>query len=80
MITNPDLQLMVNEGYYDLGTPFFATEYTIAELRLPPALGSHVHIDHYTVGHMLYLNTPALVALHNNLDQFIRLATPKPAP
>jgi carboxypeptidase C (cathepsin A) len=75
MITNPHLQLMVNEGYYDLGTPFFATEYTIAELELPEALRAHVHIDRYTVGHMLYLNTPALEALHNNLDQFIRLAT-----
>jgi carboxypeptidase C (cathepsin A) len=80
MITNPDLQLMVNEGYYDLGTPFFATEYTIGELRLPPALRAHVHIDHYTVGHMLYLNDPALVALHRNLDQFIRMASPKAAP
>ncbi len=80
MITNPDLQLMVNEGYYDLGTPFFATEYTIGELELPKALRAHVQIDHYTVGHMLYLNTPALVALHRNLDQFIRMAATKSAP
>jgi carboxypeptidase C (cathepsin A) len=80
MITNPNLQLMVNEGYYDLGTPFFATEYTIAELELPQPLRAHVHIEHYTVGHMLYLNVPALQALHQNLDQFIRLATTNPAP
>ncbi len=75
MITNPYLQLMVNEGYYDLGTPFFATEYTIAELDLPQPLRSHVHIYHYFVGHMLYLNEQSLAELHRNLDEFIGSAT-----
>jgi carboxypeptidase C (cathepsin A) len=80
MITNPHLQLMVNEGYFDLGTPFFSTEYTIGELELPRALRAHVHIHHYTVGHMLYLNVPALEALHRNLDRFIHMATATSAP
>ncbi len=75
MITNPHLQLMVNEGYFDLGTPFFATEYTIAELNLPPALLAHVHTFHYMVGHMLYLNTATLAQLHHNLDSFIAAST-----
>jgi carboxypeptidase C (cathepsin A) len=75
MITNPHLQLMVNEGYFDLGTPFFAAEYTTAELNLPPALLSHVHTYHYMVGHMLYLNTATLAQLHHNLDTFIATAT-----
>ncbi|MHB8541541.1 MAG: S10 family peptidase [Candidatus Acidiferrales bacterium] len=74
MIINPYLQLMVNEGYYDLGTPFFATEYSIAQLELPEALRAHVHIYHYFVGHMLYLNTPSLAEMHRNLDAFIGLA------
>lgn len=75
MVVNPHLQLMVNEGYYDLGTPFFATEYTIAELELPAALRDHVHIYHYFVGHMFYLNAPALAELHRNLDAFFSVAT-----
>ncbi|HVA62094.1 MAG TPA: hypothetical protein VNF74_00100, partial [Terriglobales bacterium] len=71
MVTNPHLRLLVNEAYYDLVTPFFATEYTLAQLKLPPALAGHVAIEHYRVGHMLYLNTPALAKLHANLEGFI---------
>ncbi len=74
MITNPHLQLMVNAGYFDLGTPYFATQYTINELKLPPRLQEHVHMYHYYVGHMLYLNTPSLAALHHNLDGFIDIS------
>jgi carboxypeptidase C (cathepsin A) len=79
MITNPHLQLMVNEGYYDLGTPFFATEYTIAELDLPSALRAHVHTFRYNVGHMFYLHTPSLQQLHHNIDGFITTAAPASA-
>src|SRR4030095_4329380 len=32
MSRNPDLKILVLNGYYDLATPFFATEYTIAHL------------------------------------------------
>jgi carboxypeptidase C (cathepsin A) len=72
MVTNPHLRLMVNEAYYDLGTPFFATEYTLAQLKLPPALAGHVAIHHYRVGHMLYLNRATRRQLHANLEQFVR--------
>ena len=71
MVTNPHLRLMVNEAYYDLGTPFFATEYTLAQLKLPAALAGHVEIHHYRVGHMLYLNDASRDELHTNLERFI---------
>ena len=34
---NPYLHVMVLSGYYDLATPFFATEYTLNRLRIDPA-------------------------------------------
>ena len=33
----------VENGYYDLATPFFATEFTMDHLSLPAALQDHVH-------------------------------------
>ena len=36
MITNPKLQVQVENGYYDMATPFFATEFTMEHLSLPP--------------------------------------------
>ncbi len=75
MVTNPHLQLLVNNGYFDLGTPFYATVYTMQHLGLPKALQSHVHLKFYYCGHMLYLHHASLNELHANLDHFIRMAT-----
>ena len=36
MVKNPYLKILVMEGYYDLATPFFAANYTIDHLNLPP--------------------------------------------
>ncbi len=74
MVTNPHLELLVNNGYFDLGTPFFATVYTMEHLGLPKALQSHVHLKFYYCGHMLYLHHASLNELHANLDHFIRMA------
>lgn len=76
MVTNPHLQLMVNNGYFDLGTPFFATLYTMNHLDLPAPLRSNIHIYNYYSGHMIYLHTPSLKELHDNIDRFIDLAAP----
>ena len=36
MTQNPDLKVVIANGYYDLATPFFATEYTVSHLGLDP--------------------------------------------
>ncbi len=74
MTRNPHLQLMQNNGYFDLGTPFYATVYTLNHLLLPKPLISHIHIYNYYSGHMIYLNTQALKQLHQNIDHFIGAA------
>jgi carboxypeptidase C (cathepsin A) len=76
LVTNPHMQLLVNSGYFDLGTPFFATIYTMEHLNLPPAIQKHVHFAFYYCGHMLYLHQPSLAELHRNLVNFIRMAAP----
>ena len=37
MTQNPSLRVMIANGYYDLATPFFATEYTVNHIGLDPA-------------------------------------------
>lgn len=71
MIMNHNLSVMVNAGYFDLGTPYFATQYSIDELNLPASLRSHVQMFHYQVGHMFYLNTKALSEFHSNYEKFM---------
>jgi len=79
MTQNPHLQVMVNSGYYDLGTPFFATDYTFDHLFDPVAgtkrLQDRVHRHDYASGHMIYLNPGALKRFKANVARFIERAT-----
>jgi carboxypeptidase C (cathepsin A) len=52
---NPSLRVWVLNGYYDLATPFYGTEYTFAHLGLPESLRRNVSMSYYKAGHMMYL-------------------------
>lgn len=71
MMTNPYLHVQVENGYFDFATPFFATEYTMDHLGLPPNLEKNISLKYYTAGHMMYLHTPDRVKLHSNIAAFI---------
>ena len=75
MITNPRLLVEVENGYYDMATPFFATEFTMEHLGLPDALKGHVQQQYYESGHMMYLHDASRVKLHNNIAAFVDRAT-----
>lgn len=56
---NAALHVMVANGWYDLATPFSATEYTFAHLGGDPALADRVRLTYYPAGHMMYIHTPS---------------------
>jgi carboxypeptidase C (cathepsin A) len=72
MTANPYLRVFSANGIYDLATPFFATEYSLAHLGLNPALQSHITFGYYPSGHMIYLNPVAHAALKADLVRFYR--------
>jgi carboxypeptidase C (cathepsin A) len=41
---NPYMQVLVLNGYYDMATPYFATEYTFAHLDLEPELRDNIEM------------------------------------
>ena len=75
MLTNPKLLVQVENGYYDMATPFFATEFTMTHLGLPAELQKNVKLNYYNSGHMMYLRDEDRVLLHNNIADFIERAT-----
>jgi carboxypeptidase C (cathepsin A) len=77
MVTNPRLLVQVENGYYDMATPFFATEFTMTHLGLPAELQGHITLDYYPAGHMMYLHDESRVKLHDNIAAFIDRATKK---
>ncbi|MCG8436025.1 MAG: peptidase S10, partial [Gammaproteobacteria bacterium] len=72
MSMNTHLQVFVANGYYDLATPFFATEYTMDHLGLEPKLRENIDMRYYPAGHMMYIHPPSLEKLKIDLQSFIR--------
>ncbi len=67
---NPDLRVAIASGYYDLATPFFASEYTVAHMGLEAGLRKNVRMDYYKSGHMMYMRKEDLAALKANAAKF----------
>jgi carboxypeptidase C (cathepsin A) len=68
---NPHLKVFSANGYFDLATPFFATEYDLSHMDLDPSLRGNVQFGYYPSGHMIYLNVEALHQLKDDLAGFI---------
>ncbi|HET8714851.1 MAG TPA: hypothetical protein VFM16_03430 [Holophagaceae bacterium] len=68
---NPYMKLMVANGYYDLGTPFFATEYTLDHLGLEPAQRARITLGYYEAGHMIYIDDAARAKLRADVRTFL---------
>ena len=77
MIANPSMVVQVENGYYDMATPFFPAEFTMSHLRIPPRLQKNITLHYYEAGHMMYLRDEDRVALRNNLAAFIERGTKK---
>src|SRR5882672_506181 len=71
LLANPHLQVEVENGYYDMATPFFATEYTMEHLGLPEPLQKNIREQYYDAGHMMYLRDEDLAKLKSNISAFI---------
>lgn len=76
MTKNPYLKVLVANGYYDLATPYFATEYTFHTMGLKPHLRPNVRMTYYPAGHMMYVHRPSLERLSADLKEFLDEALP----
>src|ERR1700733_544504 len=78
MTQNPNLKVMIANGYFDLATPFFATEYTVNHIGLDPGLSNHISLTYCDAGHMLYTKKNCLDGLHGAMGDFYQKALPTP--
>lgn len=74
LIKNPHLRILFASGYYDLATPFAATDYTIEHLDLSDTLRKNLKHTYYRGGHMMYHDHPVLIDLGGDVSRFIEAA------
>ncbi|MXV83566.1 peptidase S10 [Candidatus Poribacteria bacterium] len=71
MTMNPALKVFVANGYYDLATPFLASEYTFSHLGLDESLQDNITTAYYQAGHMMYIDQAELRKMKDDLDAFL---------
>ncbi|MEZ5307556.1 MAG: hypothetical protein R2684_10470 [Pyrinomonadaceae bacterium] len=69
---NPYMKVFIASGYYDMATPYFATEYTISNLDLDPVLRKNISFRYFEAGHMMYIDEGSLRELTESERRFIR--------
>ena len=76
MTQNPDLQVLMASGVFDLATPYFDTIFTKDHLGLPKELRDHVQVELFEAGHMMYIRKADHQKLKSAIGRFIRRAAP----
>ncbi len=72
MKLNPRMKVALYSGYYDLATLFFAAEYEMNHLGLPPELAKNIEVRRYNTGHMIYVSQDGLKNIHDHMARFIQ--------
>ncbi|MBL8329445.1 MAG: peptidase S10 [Rubrivivax sp.] len=68
---NPHLRVFAASGRYDLGTPYSATDWSLAQLDIPPAVMARVEHQYYDAGHMMYTRQADLQKLDHDLARWL---------
>jgi carboxypeptidase C (cathepsin A) len=68
---NPDMKVMLNSGYYDMATPYFAATFEMHHLPMADKLQQNISYAYYPSGHMVYANSESLKDIHDNVAKFI---------
>jgi carboxypeptidase C (cathepsin A) len=72
MSKNPNVKILVLNGYYDLATPFYATEYTFDHLGLEKKIKSNIIMKYFEAGHMMYVKPASLILFKKAIADFIQ--------
>ena len=71
MNRSPQLKVLLQSGYYDVGTPYFPAELTFDHMQLEPERAANVTMNRYEAGHMMYVHEPSLVRMRADLLTFL---------
>lgn len=72
MIQNPHMRVLIQQGYYDLATPYGATNYFLDQMVLPAKIKENISAEYYEAGHMMYLHPESMKKFRKDLANFIK--------
>lgn len=69
---NPHLKVFVGSGRYDLGTPYSASDWSLAQLDAPADVLARVQHHYYDAGHMMYTREEDLTQLKADIAAWLK--------
>ncbi len=70
--SNPHMKVFVANGYFDLATPFYGTEFTFDHLEVESEELRRVTMTYYMAGHMMYVHKESLVQFTKDVQAFYK--------
>ncbi|SHF92082.1 Carboxypeptidase C (cathepsin A) [Salegentibacter echinorum] len=77
MAQNPNLDVMIQSGYFDGATTYFNAKYTMWQLDPSGKLKDRLSFKGYESGHMMYLRAEDLKNANDDIREFIENSLPK---
>jgi carboxypeptidase C (cathepsin A) len=77
MAENPFLNVMIQSGYYDGATTYFAAKYSMWQIDPSGKMKDRFEFKGYRSGHMMYLRNEDLKSSNQDIRDFIKKSTPK---
>ncbi|MEL6255025.1 MAG: carboxypeptidase [Bacteroidota bacterium] len=72
MSRDPNMKVLILNGYYDIATVFYGVEYSIDHLGLTPEIKDNIIMKYYEAGHMMYTHQPSLEKFKTDVSEFIQ--------
>ena len=76
MAQNPYLKVLVQSGYFDGATTYFAAKYTIWQVDPSGKMKDRFTFKNYRSGHMMYLRKDDLITANDDIREFISNSLP----
>ncbi|SDL15436.1 Carboxypeptidase C (cathepsin A) [Salinimicrobium catena] len=77
MAQNPNLDVLIQSGYFDGATTYFDAKYTMWQLDPSGKMKDRLNFKGYRSGHMMYLRNEDLRKANDDLREFIQRTLPK---
>ncbi|MEZ5500501.1 MAG: hypothetical protein R3E77_13880 [Steroidobacteraceae bacterium] len=71
MTMNPNMKVLIQQGYFDLAVPYRTVEYILDHMRVPDPVRANVRIEYYEAGHMMYVHPASMQKFRHDLAGFI---------
>ena len=75
MTKDPNVKVLILNGYFDIATVFYGVEHTIDHLGLPKEIKNNIIMKYFEAGHMMYTHQASMEKFRKDVAEFIGMVT-----